>query len=317
MAVERTVFQSDAPPFTWVDVVDPTREELRVLAQRYGLHATSVEDCLDPKHLPKYELIGKHVFMIVRAWDEHCSHTAVKLQDITRKLALFVGPDFLLTIHRTNQPYLVEVRDRWAAGDALRPGEPLVGDGGTNAVPRMVLDLFHGVVDTFGPPLEEGTQKAEEFEGTIFDCTDVVGLLRDVYVVKRRALLVRRMLWHFRDVVQRMVPAAESSVPLLQDLREDADNLYDYSRALVEEIDSLLNIHLAVASHRTNEVVRILTLFSAVFLPLTFIVGVYGMNFRFMPELDWHYGYPAVWAVMLVTVLGIHLWFRRRGWLRE
>jgi magnesium transporter len=317
MAVERTVFRSDAPPFTWVDVVDPTREELRALAGRYGLHPTSVQDCLDPRHLPKYEPLGRHVFMIVRAWDECCSRSAVKLQDATRKLALFLGPDFLLTIHRTDQPYLVEVRERWESGEALHPGEPLVGEGGTSAVPRMVLDLFHGVADTYGAPLEEGAQKAEEFEGTIFDCTDVVGLLRDIYVVKRRVLLVRRMLWHFRDVVQRMVPAVESSVPLLQDLREDTDNLYAYSHALIEEIDSLLNIQLAVASHRTNEVVRILTLFSAFFLPLTFIVGVYGMNFRFMPELGWHYGYPAIWAGMLVTVLGIYLWFRRRGWLRE
>jgi magnesium transporter len=142
-----------------------------------------------------------------------------------------------------------------------------------------------------------------------------VTLLRDIYVVKRRTLLSRRMLFHLRAILQRMVPAAEASAPLLQDVREDADSLHSYADALIEEIDSLLNIHLAVASHRTNDVMRVLTVFSAFFLPLTFIVGVYGMNFRHMPELDWRLGYPAVWAVMLVTVAGIYLWFRRRGWL--
>jgi magnesium transporter len=316
VAIERTVYRCAEPPFTWVDVCDPTREELRELAGRYGLHPTSVEDCLDPRHLPKYEPIAHYVFMIVRGWDERAPNTAVTLPDATRKLALFLGPDFLITVHRSDQPYITAVREQWASGAALRPGEPLAGNGGGAAIPRIVLDLFHGVIDTFAPPLEEGAQKAEEFEGTIFECTDIVSLLREIYVVKRRVLLVRRMLWHFRNVLQRLVPATEAAAPLLQDLREDGENLYAYSHALIEEIDSLLNIHLAVASHRTNEVVRILTLFSAFFLPLTFIVGVYGMNFHFMPELAWHYGYPAVWGGMLLTVLGIYLWFRRRGWLK-
>ncbi|HEU4699873.1 MAG TPA: CorA family divalent cation transporter [Gemmatimonadales bacterium] len=315
--MERTVWQADAPAFTWVDVVDPSRDELAALAARYGLHPTSVQDCLDPAHLPKYETLGAYTFMIVRAWDERAPHSAVSYQAATRKLALFCGPGFLLTVHRTDQPYLVAVRDRWAEGAALRSGEPLTGNGGAAHVPRMLLDLFHGVVDTFEAPLQEAGQKAEEFEGTIFDRTDIVALLREVYVVKRRVLLIRRMLWHLRNVLQRLVPAEESAAPLLRDLVEDADHLYSYSYALIEEIDSLLNIHLAVASNRTNDVMRVLTVFSAFFLPLTFIVGVYGMNFRHMPELDWRWGYAAVWGVMVATALGIFLWFRRRGWLRD
>ncbi|HEX5962233.1 MAG TPA: CorA family divalent cation transporter, partial [Gemmatimonadales bacterium] len=96
-----------------------------------------------------------------------------------------------------------------------------------------------------------------------------------------------------------------------------AESMYSYAEELVEDVNNLLSIQLALASHRTNEVVRVLTVFSVFFLPLTFIVGIYGMNFEFMPELRKHWGYPAVLAGMGLVTLIIYLWFRRRGWLRE
>jgi magnesium transporter len=127
---------------------------------------------------------------------------------------------------------------------------------------------------------------------------------------------MRRMLSHTLDAVQRLVPASEPTAPLYQDLRENAESMHYYADELVDDVNNLLSIQLALASHRTNEVVRILTVFSVFFLPLTFIVGVYGMNFEYMPELRERWGYPAVLAGMGVVTLAIFLWFRSRGWLR-
>jgi magnesium transporter len=124
------------------------------------------------------------------------------------------------------------------------------------------------------------------------------------------------MLSHTLDAVQKIVPASEPTAPLFQDIRENAESMHAYADELLEEVNSLLSIQLALASHRTNEVVRVLTVFSVFFLPLTFIVGIYGMNFDFMPELRQRWGYPAVMAGMGVVTLAIYLWFRRRGWLR-
>jgi magnesium transporter len=117
-------------------------------------------------------------------------------------------------------------------------------------------------------------------------------------------------------VVQRLVPASEPTAPLFQDLRENAESMYSYAEELIEDVNSLLSIQLALAQHRTSEVVRVLTVFSVFFLPLTFIVGIYGMNFDFMPELRQRWGYPGVMAGMALVTLTIYLWFRRRGWLR-
>jgi magnesium transporter len=128
---------------------------------------------------------------------------------------------------------------------------------------------------------------------------------------------MRRMLSHTLDAVQKLVPASEPTAPLYQDIRENAQSVHAYADELLEEVNSLLSIQLALASHRTNEVVRVLTVFSVFFLPLTFIVGIYGMNFEFMPELNERWGYPGVLAAMGLVTLVIYTWFRRRGWLRE
>jgi magnesium transporter len=127
---------------------------------------------------------------------------------------------------------------------------------------------------------------------------------------------MRRMLSHTLDAVQKLVPASEPTAPLYQDLRENAESMHFYADELVDDVNNLLSVQLALASHRTNEVVRVLTVFSVFFLPLTFIVGVYGMNFQFMPELRERWGYPGVLAGMAVVTLAIYLWFRRKGWLR-
>jgi magnesium transporter len=136
-------------------------------------------------------------------------------------------------------------------------------------------------------------------------------------VLKRRVNLMKRLLWQTMGVIHKMKPPFERNAPLFQDASENAESYHFYADELLEEVNNLLSIHLSMASHKTNEVMRVLTVFSAFFLPLTFIVGVYGMNFEHMPELKSKYGYLAVMLVMLGVSTTIFIWFRRRGWLRR
>jgi len=129
--------------------------------------------------------------------------------------------------------------------------------------------------------------------------------------------LIKRMLWQTHSVVQRLTPTGERSSSVYQDLKENAESYYFWAEQLHEEVQNLLGMHVALASHRTNEVMRVLTVFSAFFLPLTFVVGIYGMNFEFMPELGTRWGYPVVLGLMAGISLVIFIWFRRRGWLRR
>jgi magnesium transporter len=302
----RVVLEQAEPAFVWLDVVHPSREELAEVARRYALHPTSVQDCLDPEHLPKYERIGTVSFIIVRAVDAEAPHDGASMQDMTRKVAVFFGAGFLITIHRKDQPFLTELEAAYRAEPANR--DPLM--------PRLLLDLINAAIATYERPLGQAETAIGEFETTVFQEEELTGLLRRIYLEKRRVSQMKRMLLHMLDTVVKLLPAAEASAPLYQDLRENAQSMYVYADELLDDVNILLSIQLALASHRTNEVVRVLTVFSVFFLPLTFIVGVYGMNFRFMPELGLRWGYPAVWVVMAAVTLAIYLWFRRRGWLK-
>ena len=305
-----TVVSSTDPPFTWLDVVQPTREELTDIARRYGLHSTSVEDSLEPEHLPKYERIGTVTFLIIRAMDAAATRDCSTVQEMTRKIAIFVGTDFLITIHRTEQPFLTALIERY------RAPSPAGAERRKSFLPRLLIELINGAIETYDKPLGAAETAIDKFEATVFGEHELGGLLQRIYTEKRRVTQMRRMLSHTLDLVQKLVPASEPTAPLFQDLRENVESMHFWADELVDDVNNLLSIQLAMASHRTGEVVRVLTVFSVFFLPLTFVVGVYGMNFDFMPELRQRWGYPAVLGLMAGVTLAIYLWFRRRGWLR-
>lgn len=306
----RTLAQADARGFTWIDLVEPTAEELRTVALEHGLHATSVADCLDPEHLPKFEKLPGGTFAIVRGYDER-ETDGESLQMLTRKIAIFAGPGVLVTVHRQDQPYLTR------AFESILAELPVPnGDVNDTIALQATVGLMTAAVDSFLPPLERLEELLDLQEASVFEQRDFVGTLREIHRLKRRAAVFKRLLWHTHATVHRMVPSSDRTAPLLQDLRETAESVYAYADELVEDAGSVLSVQLSLASHRTNEVVRLLTLFSAFFLPLTFIAGVYGMNFDRMPELREPWGYPASLLAMGLVALGIYVWFRRRGWLK-
>jgi magnesium transporter len=303
--VIHTVFELPDHRFKWLDIVNPTEKELRDVASQYGLHWTSVHDCLQPVHLPKFERVGALTFMVTRAYDEAADKDADTVQELTRKVALFLGERFLITIHRQDQPFLAELRNRWQ--------NPTAGPG---IATDLVGDLLRQVLLSYERPLQDAIAAFEEFETRIFQRERESLLIEEIYFLKRKASVFKRMLHLTIDVVPRLGLTGEHAQPLLQDLKDEAQRLWFYADELLENTNSLLNLHISLVSHRTNEVMRLLTVFSVFFLPLTFIVGVYGMNFEYMPELKSRAGYPLVWLVMLGVSFGIFLWVRRKGWLR-
>ena len=312
----RAVVETADPPFRWIDIVAPEPGELQAVASEYSLFPTLVADSLEPEHLPKFERVGEVTFVIVRAYDEASPPAAGTIQELTRKVAIFAGPDFVITIHRTDQPYFAKLRERYQA-QAERAARAQYPERRRSLSIRLLVDLMNAAVATYEVPLEAAETRLDTIEDELFTGTATAELLRQVYILKRRVTLVKRMLWHTLNAAIRLTPVASPSAPLFQDARENAESMHAYADELLEDANNLLHIQLGVASQRTNRIVRVLTLFSVFFLPLTFIVGIYGMNFSYMPELTHRLGYPAVWAVMLIVTLLIYFWFRRRGWLDE
>ena len=313
----RTVVEKAEPRFVWLDVVDPTTDELSELVKDYGLHPLSVNDCLDPEHLPKHETFENHTFVILRAVDEGATRTADTVQALTRKIALFHGSSFLITIHRKDQPWLTALQQRCLVG---LPAKQASRSEGIQA--HLLAQLVNAALDTYQRPLETIEGRLDQFDTMVFEGRDQPGPgfrteLREIHLMRRQVTLCKRLLLRTVDVTQRMVPGAGRATTLFRDVQENAEGYHFYADELLDDVNSLLSVQLALASHRTSEVMRVLTVFSVFFLPLTFIVGVYGMNFDFMPELRERWGYPAVLLLMAMVTLLIYRWFRRSGWLKR
>ena len=303
--MQQTVCSTGEPPFVWSDVTAPNVEELQAIAQHYGIPASIVQDCLDPEHLPKHEKFGETTFLILRIYDIAAPEAAGTVQELTRKIAIFFRSDVALTIHRVDLPLTAALRERF--------GVPGAGCGSL----ALLAALGNGVLDTYERPLQQAEDALDHYEEGLFSPKLKTPSLQKIHLLKRRVSLIKRMLWQSHSVIQRLTPSGERSESVYQDLKENAESYHFWADQLHEEVQNLLSMHVALASHRTSEVMRVLTIFSAFFLPLTFIVGIYGMNFTFMPELNKVWGYPAVLGLMALVSTVIYTWFRRRGWLKR
>lgn len=294
----------------WIDITSPTQEELRGLAERYHLHETNIEDCMQPEHLPKHEKFGDTTFIIVRAYDECAPEDSDDVQSMTVKVAIFLGNRFLLSVHRPSLDFLTPVREKY------RNAEDEV------YLQMILLEMLLDVVETYHKPLEEMELRLDRFENTVLRDRGTQIVWEEIFRIKCRLSVIKRMLWHLLNTVQKFVPHSAANMPMCQDLRERIENLQFFADSLLDDLNNLMHVQMSLASqkateasNRTNEVMKILAMFSAVFLPITFLVGVYGMNFRHMPELEHRYGYFGVWAVIFVSVVTIYLWFRKKRWI--
>lgn len=292
----------------WVDVVNPTRAQLEELASRYGLHATSVQDCLEPNHLPKFEKFGNIIFLILRAFDEKCSTDADTVQNLTRKTALFVGPDFILTVHRKDQEFLKALREKWKDLAPQTSEADLIG--------AFLADCLKAFVVSYQPPLDKIQVDVDVYEKRVLTRSSGQAGHSKGYYLKRRAVLIERMLRQTDGVVSRVNNFGERLAPQFQDVKENMNQLLFVANEVEESIQALISTQLALQAHRTNEVMRVLTLISLFFLPCNFITGIYGMNFEHMPELRWLYGYPYALGLMTLVSGSIFIVIARKGWLR-
>lgn len=309
----RSIQEITKENFIWMDVVGPTPADLEDLVRRFQLHPVSVQDCLDPEHLPKFEKMENADFLIVRSYDLESDFRASTVQALTRKLAIFFSDRFLLTIRRTHQPYVERIFEKWKTLTQL-PSFP---------TQRITAELLLETANTYIRPVDDATIKFEAYEDIVFHNEKKVRL-HQIYLLKRRVAIMKCMLWRLLEPVREIADESKKELrPHFQNTEESIGKLTFQLAETDENIKSLLSLQVSLssqktneASHKTNEVMRVLTIFSVFFMPLNLIAGIYGMNFLFMPELQWHYGYFLALGGMFAVSLGIFLWFKKRGWLK-
>ncbi len=288
-----------------LDVSAPTPEDYAQLCESYNLPSLLLDDCMDPMHLPKMEKIKEITFLLVRVYDELSVPTEDNVNAMTRKVAVFIGPNFLIFIHRKRTPFLTEVLAEFADTPISRED-----------LQTILLDTLLAAIETYYEPLERAETRIHEYETSLFRNVRDTQNWEGIFTTKSRLMVIKRMLWHIFSSVQKYVPYAQEQMPAYQEVRERIESLQFFTDSLLDNLNNLLAIQISLASHSTNEVIRFLTIFSVVFMPLMFITGVYGMNFKHMPGLQSPYGFWILVAVMSGISVSIYLLFRRRGWLR-
>ncbi|HXH71668.1 MAG TPA: magnesium/cobalt transporter CorA [Mariprofundaceae bacterium] len=297
---------------TWVHIEGrPTEAALRELGAAFGLHPLALEDVLNTGQRPKIEPYDNQLFMVMSL--PFMVDDLVEVQQVS----FFLSSNFLVS---------------FCEGD-FTPFQPIVKrlqDGGSRLRSRGIDFLLYGmldmVIDQGFPVLEQFGLQLEDLEERILDVADGGDTLERIHVVKRELILLRRMLWPQRDVINQLL---RDDYPQVQaDTRVYLRDCYDHTVQVMDLLEtyrdmtgSMLDIYLSSVSNRMNDIMRVLTVIATIFIPLTFIVGVYGMNFDRkasdwnMPELGWAFGYPLVWLVMIAIAVGMLLFFRRRRWL--
>ena len=291
----------------WVDIEGHDRDtEAWLLAQ--GFHPLAVEDTLTQDHQPKVEEYDGALFAIVRGIDFNKQDEELG----TLKLATFLETRRLVTVHRAPMRSVDGVRQKIAASSKAPQGGPC----------HLLYLIFDQLVDLYFPVVEETAEEIEALEEKIFDLPEPAHLQR-ILGLRRRLATLRRVMLPHRQVFSHLANSGSGQVPQIDAqaalyFRDIYDNVFRLADAIDLQRDALANskdTYLSVVSQRTNDIMKVLTLFSAILLPLTFIAGVYGMNFANMPELQWAYGYYGSLAVMAGACGVLYVAFKRSGWL--
>jgi magnesium transporter len=305
-----TRFDLQLADVKWIDLVNPSKESLEALAVELNMPLRPLMSCLDPEHLPKFEnLEGEYTFVILRSFDTSCSLKANAVEDMTTKTAVFITEKIALTIHRLDSDFISAMRAK-------------TDQKGTLRLKDLIKALASGTVMSFDEPLNQLEKDAANLEAVVFKAQRSSKVLRDGYLLKRKTSSLFRVLQLTSDVISRLSNKTDYNWEDSLDLKERNARLIFYTDELSQKITSFINLYISLvsqktneASYKTNEIMRVLTVFSIFFLPLNFIAGIYGMNFKHMPELATEYGYFYVLGTMVAVAAGIYLYAKKQGWL--
>ncbi len=280
--------------FVWTDIQNPTYEFLNEMNQTHQFDIHLIDDTLQKGHLPKFERIGEWNYIIFRAYSKKTKKNVITVDDLTDKIAFLFNDDYLLTIHRSDFTFL--------KNDEYNP----------TSTEELVLYLLDKMLSTYFEPIHEQSSIMDRFEEEIFLKNAQSISLEELYFQRSKARIAKKIILIFQAMLVHFEVETKNKAKY-NDIKDTVENhilMYD---EILEDANMLLNSHLAIKAQRSNDIMTLLAIFSAFFLPLTFIVGLYGMNFINMPELKTKYGYFVTIGVMLIISFFTYRWFKRKG----
>ena len=295
------------PPhsFDWVGLAEPDSAQMELIRCQFGLHPLAVEDALNPNQLPKVEIYGKQLFIVART-------AAIDPEDRISygQTALFLGPDFLVSVRFGSTRAHNALRERLES-QAERLAE------GPDFVAHAILDF---IVDGYQPIMDELEERVQRLEEGAIDVFPEQATIRRIFRLRRQLRKFDRIVGPMEEVGERLattpLPAIDESARIFfRDVLDHVRRALARTQALKETLASIVETAALLEAHRQGQIIRALAAWAAILAVPTAIAGIYGMNFDFMPELRWKFGYPLIVGVILLICLGLWFRFRRIGWL--
>lgn len=298
----------EKPTVTWINVEGVHQVDvIEKLGNCFGLHPLVLEDILNTDQRPKMEIYGDYVYIVLKMLYGSDTNRLVEAEQVS----LILGSNFMISFQEGKEGDVFNpVRER------IRSAKGLIRKMGSDYLAYSLIDT---IVDNYFIILENLGEKIEFLEEELV-AHPTTTTIQNIQKFKNGMIFLRRAVWPLREVVsslgRRESPLIKETMEIyLRDVHDHTVQVMDTIEVYREMLSGMLDIYLSSVSNRLNSVMKVLTIIATIFMPLTFIAGIYGMNFKYMPELEWRWGYPGVWLIVVIIGISMLIYFKRKKWL--
>ncbi len=285
---------------TWIDIINPSREDLNKIKRLFNIHNTIIEDCLVTGNRPKAEQVQNSLLVIIYTLNEDVT---------TKEICFILGKTFLVSLHRETIPIFERLKqDKEKLKDSIKLGMDF-----------LLHKFLSNIIEDYFPVLEKLENELNELENKALKNPEPE-VLEKLFKTKRKLLRIRKIIYPQREAINTLSISSHTVLPkesnlYFRDIYDDMLIITDLVEDFRETISSILEVHLSVTSNKLNEIMKVLTIISTIFIPMTLVASVYGMNFKYLPELEWRYGY--YWAIgfMGLILILMLIYLKRKKWL--
>jgi magnesium transporter len=306
-AIEECFLFKDIPTVTWINIDGLHQVEIiEKLGECYGLHPLVLEDILNTDQRPKMEDYGEYLYIVLRMLNYNDKSSEIESEQVS----LILGSNFVISFQETEGDVFNPIRER------IRNGKGRIRKMGADYLTYALLDA---IVDNYFIILEKLGEKIEFLEEELVT-RPTSETLQTIHYLKREMIFLRKAVWPLREVISGLErgepPLVKGTTRIyLRDVYDHTIQVIDTIETFRDMVSGMLDIYLSSVSNRLNVVMKVLTIIATIFMPLTFIAGIYGMNFKYMPELEWRWGYPVIWFVLAFIGGSMLIYFKRKKWL--
>lgn len=296
----------DTGTITWINIDGLANTEvIEKIGRHFAIHPLILEDILNTEQRPKMEDLGSYLYLNLKM----LMLAGPKKETRAEHVSMIIGPHHLISFQETVGDVFDPVRDRIRRDGRIRKNGP----------DYLAYALIDDIVDNYFIVMEQIQERVEDLEEELV-VHPLQQSLRKINQLKKEMIFLRKAVWPLRELITGLErtdsPLIQESTHIyLRDVYDHTIQVIDTLETLRDMVSGMLDIYLSGLSYKMNEIMKVLTLIATIFIPLTFVAGVYGMNFHYMPELTWEYGYITVWGVMIAIVIVMLSYFRKREWI--